>query len=231
MRVAARREHEERAAECGLQLLVWKGHSIAGDESEHRACLAVAPLAQLGLELFEDPAVGVDVHKGTIEVMRDVLEQLEAWLANGERAALATVVDTRRSAPRPLGSRLAVSESGLLHGSVSGGCVESDVALQAREVIAEGRPRLLPYGIADDDARSVGLPCGGEIDVFVSPAPAPGLVAQLRRAVETGERGLLTTVVLGERAGDMRIELGGGTTAERPALVRENGQSLFVEPR
>lgn len=99
--------------------------------------------------------------------MREVLQQLESWLAGGERAAVATVVDTRRSAPRPLGSRLAVSESGLLFGSVSGGCVESDVAVQAREVLAGGEPRLLPYGIADEDARSVGLPCGGEIDVWV----------------------------------------------------------------
>ena len=163
--------------------------------------------------------------------MRDVLEQLEDWLANGERAALATVVDTRRSAPRPLGSRLAVSESGLLFGSVSGGCVESDVALQAQEVIAGGEPRLLPYGIADEDARSVGLPCGGEIDVFVAPVADPKLITRLRRAVEAGERGRLTTVVAGERAGEMLLELDGGrTAADRPALVQEKGQTLFVEP-
>jgi xanthine dehydrogenase accessory factor len=163
--------------------------------------------------------------------MRDVLEQLEGWLANGERAALATVVDTRRSAPRPLGSRLAVSESGLLFGSVSGGCVESDVALQAQEVIADGEPRLLPYGIADEDARSVGLPCGGEIDVFVAPVADPELIARLRRAVEAGERGRLTTVVAGEGAGEMLLELDGGSAAaDRPALVQENGQTLFVEP-
>jgi xanthine dehydrogenase accessory factor len=162
--------------------------------------------------------------------MRDVLAQLEGWLAKGERAALATVVDTRRSAPRPLGSRLAVSESGLLHGSVSGGCVESDVALQAREVIAEGEPRLLPYGIADEDARAVGLPCGGEIDVFVAPVSDADLVARLRRAVEEGERGRLTTVVGGEGAGEMLLELDGSAVAERPALVQEDGRTLFVEP-
>jgi len=162
--------------------------------------------------------------------MRDVLEQLEGWLAKGERAALATVVETRRSAPRPLGSRLAISESGLLYGSVSGGCVEADVALQAREVIASGEPLLLPYGIADEDARSVGLPCGGEIDVFVAPAPDRDLIAQLRRAVEEGARGRLTTVVAGSGAGEMRIELDGGETAEHPALVREEGVTLFVEP-
>jgi xanthine dehydrogenase accessory factor len=162
--------------------------------------------------------------------MRDVLEQLESWLANGERAALATVVETRRSAPRPLGSRLAVSKSGLLFGSVSGGCVESDVALQAREVIAAGEPRLLPYGIADEDARSVGLPCGGEIDVFVAPVSDAELIGRLRQAVEAGERGRLTTVVAGDRAGEMQLELDGGADADRPGLVQENGQTLFVEP-
>jgi xanthine dehydrogenase accessory factor len=162
--------------------------------------------------------------------MREVLAQLEGWLANGERAALATVIDTRRSAPRPLGSRLAVSESGLLFGSVSGGCVESDVAVQARDVIAGGEPRVLPYGIADEDARSVGLPCGGEIDVFVAPVSDAELVTQLRRAVEEGARGQLTTVVHGVDAGEMLLELGAAGTADRPALVQENGRTLFVEP-
>ena len=162
--------------------------------------------------------------------MREVLAQLEGWLAKGERAALATVIDTRRSAPRPLGSRLAISESGALFGSVSGGCVESDVAVQAHEVIAEGRPRVLPYGIADEDARSVGLPCGGEIDVFVARVSDADLVARLRRAVEEGARGRLTTVVEGAGAGEMLLELDDATPTDRPALVRENGQTLFVEP-
>jgi xanthine dehydrogenase accessory factor len=162
--------------------------------------------------------------------MREVLVQLEDWLAKGERAALATVIDARRSAPRPLGSRLAVSESGLLFGSVSGGCVESDVAIQAREVIAGGEPRVLPYGIADEDARSVGLPCGGEIDVFVAPVSDRELVTRLRRALEEGVRGRLTTVVKGQGAGEMLLELDGAAAADRPALVQENGQTLFVEP-
>ena len=99
--------------------------------------------------------------------MRDLAETIERWRARGERVALATVVATRRSAPRPVASKLAVSERGELFGSVSGGCVESDVAVQAAEVIAEGSPRLLTYGIDDEQAWSVGLPCGGEIDVFV----------------------------------------------------------------
>jgi xanthine dehydrogenase accessory factor len=162
--------------------------------------------------------------------VREVLAQLEGWLAKGERAALATVIDTRRSAPRPLGSRLAVSESGQLFGSVSGGCVESDVAVQAREVIADGLPRILPYGIADEDARAVGLPCGGEIDVFVAPVSDTELVARLRRSVEEGARGRLTTIVEGEGAGAMTLELDGVAEADRPALVQEDGRRLFIEP-
>ena len=81
--------------------------------------------------------------------------------------AIATVVATRRSAPRPIGAKLAISETGELCGSVSGGCVESDVYENAREVLESGQPKLLSYGIADEEAWEVGLPCGGEIDVFV----------------------------------------------------------------
>jgi xanthine/CO dehydrogenase XdhC/CoxF family maturation factor len=99
--------------------------------------------------------------------VKEILEDIERWRAKGEKIAIATVVATRRSAPRPVGAKLAVSESGELAGSVSGGCVESDVYENAREVLATGQPKLLSYGIADEEAWSVGLPCGGEIDVFV----------------------------------------------------------------
>jgi xanthine dehydrogenase accessory factor len=99
--------------------------------------------------------------------MKDVIADIERWRARGERVAIATVVATRRSAPRPVGSKLAVSERGELAGSVSGGCVESDVAERAKEVIAGGPPAFLTYGIADEQAFEVGLPCGGEIDVFL----------------------------------------------------------------
>ena len=103
---------------------------------------------------------------------------------------MARVVATRRSAPRPVGSKLIVSEGGELAGSVSGGCVESEVVEAAREVLAGGEPRLLTFGISDDLALSVGLPCGGEIDVWISEPDAEllghlGAVAkEERRAVD-----------------------------------------------
>ena len=99
--------------------------------------------------------------------MREILGDVERWQGRGERFALATVVATRRSAPRPVGSKLGVSERGEMAGSVSGGCVENEVYEHAREVLAGGPPRLVTFGISDELALTVGLPCGGEIDVFV----------------------------------------------------------------
>lgn len=99
--------------------------------------------------------------------MKEILPEIERWQRAGEKVVVATVVATRRSAPRPVGTSLAVSESGEMCGSVSGGCVESDVYENAREVLESGESRLLHYGITDDEAWAVGLPCGGEIDVFL----------------------------------------------------------------
>ena len=99
--------------------------------------------------------------------MKEILPEVETWREAGEKVVVATVVATRRSAPRPVGTSLAVSESGKMCGSVSGGCVESDVFDNAMEVMRTGEPKLLHYGITDDQAWEVGLPCGGEIDVFV----------------------------------------------------------------
>ena len=99
--------------------------------------------------------------------MKEILSDIERWQEAGEKVVVATVVATRRSAPRPVGASLAVSESGQMCGSVSGGCVESDVYENARDVLETGEPKLLTYGIADEEAWAVGLPCGGEIDVFL----------------------------------------------------------------
>ena len=100
---------------------------------------------------------------------------------------MARVVATRRSAPRPIGSKLIVSDSGELAGSVSGGCVESEVVEAAREVLGGSGPQLLTYGISDDLALSVGLPCGGEIDVWVD-EPDPDLLRRLAVVVREERR-------------------------------------------
>jgi len=99
--------------------------------------------------------------------MKDVLGDVDAWVARGDRIALATVIDVKRSAPRPPGAKMAVNDRGEVSGAVSGGCVEGAVVKIAEDVLAGGEPRLLRFGIADDEAWEVGLPCGGEIDVFV----------------------------------------------------------------
>jgi xanthine dehydrogenase accessory factor len=99
--------------------------------------------------------------------MRDVADQVQEWLDRGDRVAVATVVATRRSAPRPPGAKMAVNDRGEVFGAVSGGCVEGAVVTVAEQVLAGGEPQLESYGIADDEAWDVGLPCGGEIDVWI----------------------------------------------------------------
>lgn len=99
--------------------------------------------------------------------MDDVLAKAEEWRAAGEQVALATVIAARRSAPRPLGSKLAVTADGRMYGSVSGGCVEADVVTEALDVIASGAPKTLEFGVADETAWRAGLSCGGRIKVYV----------------------------------------------------------------
>lgn len=99
----------------------------------------------------------------------DPLCAAQRWLADGQRAAIATVIKTWGSAPRPTGSQLAVCEDGAFVGSVSGGCVEGAVIGEALEAIGDGRVRKLEFGVSDEQAWSVGLACGGSIEVFVEP--------------------------------------------------------------
>ncbi|MGA0532081.1 XdhC family protein [Hansschlegelia sp. KR7-227] len=99
----------------------------------------------------------------------DPLAVAEAWAREGRALALATVVETWGSAPRPAGSCLVIDADGRFEGSVSGGCVEGAVVAEAAEVIASGAPRLLEFGVADETAWRVGLSCGGRIKVFVEP--------------------------------------------------------------
>jgi xanthine/CO dehydrogenase XdhC/CoxF family maturation factor len=102
----------------------------------------------------------------------DILATAEAWAKAGRGVALATVIETWGSAPRPVGSHLVIDGEGNFLGSVSGGCVEGVVVAEAGDVITEGKPRTLEFGVADETAWQVGLSCGGRIKVYVEPVRA-----------------------------------------------------------
>lgn len=97
----------------------------------------------------------------------DPLNQAQAWRKSGKGVALATVVTTWGSAPRPVGSQLAVDQDGNFVGSVSGGCIEGAVVTEGMDAIQDGKPRLLDFGVSDAQAWEVGLACGGKIQIFV----------------------------------------------------------------
>lgn len=101
--------------------------------------------------------------------MRDILSTVEKWQAKGEDIAVATVVKAMGSSPRQLGSKMAVTRSGDMVGSVSGGCVEGAVFEEAQSVLKTRQPKLVRYGVTDDLAWEVGLACGGTIEVFIEP--------------------------------------------------------------
>jgi xanthine dehydrogenase accessory factor len=167
--------------------------------------------------------------------VREVLPTLERWAAGGLRIAVATVVATERSAPREPGAALAVSERGEVAGSVTGGCVEPAVYEEAIAVLAGEPPRLRAYGIADEEAFEVGLPCGGAVQIFVEPFD-PELLAPLRAALDAERPVAVVTTVRGEAPGRMRLPAAaeaGGPVAEALAqgasrLVEVEGELLFV---
>jgi len=101
--------------------------------------------------------------------MSEWLSEIDAWRDEGKQVAVATVISVEGSAPRPIGARLAVTAAGEMAGSVSGGCVENAVVLEAQDVLKTGVPRVVRYGISDEMAWNVGLACGGTIEVFVEP--------------------------------------------------------------
>ncbi|HEV2283113.1 MAG TPA: XdhC family protein [bacterium] len=134
--------------------------------------------------------------------MKDVLDRVERWLAEGRRVGLATVIGTERSAPRDPGAVLAVTEDLEVAGSVSGGCVEAAVIEETAEAIRTGRPRRVTYGISDEDAIAVGLSCGGIVHIFVERVPETGeLFAAFARAVRENLPVALATAVTGPHAG------------------------------
>jgi len=161
--------------------------------------------------------------------VNDVLPDLNAWTARGDRVALATVVAVKKSAPRPPGAKMAVNQDGEIIGAVSGGCVEGSVIEVADEVLRSGVPRLLHYGIADEQAWDVGLPCGGEIDVWVQ-AHEPGRFTEI---ADAGGRAAEVTLMEGEDAGRKLLYEEDGTvhgslgSPELDAAARAAAQELL----
>ncbi|HET7420703.1 MAG TPA: XdhC/CoxI family protein [Candidatus Dormibacteraeota bacterium] len=152
--------------------------------------------------------------------MREVLDELNSWTREGEEVALATVVETWGSSPRPLGSKMLVTRSGKMAGSVSNGCIEGAVFEEAQKVLKSGTPKIAAFGVADDVAFEVGLACGGHIEVFIQPLGRvhKQLVDMLNR---NRPATLRTNLVTGE------AELVEGTRGSE--LARREGD-VFIEP-
>lgn len=172
--------------------------------------------------------------------MKEVLEQVEQWLSQGQRVALATLVRIQKSAPRQPGAVMAVSERGEVAGSVSGGCVESALFDEALDVITTGRARGVTYGISDDQAFEVGLTCGGTIEVFAERLDwYPAFGARVAAALRAMEPIAVITVTAGPAAGSklaVKPESAHGTTgndgldealiAEARAMLRQGQTGL-----
>lgn len=137
--------------------------------------------------------------------MRDIVDGLIAWRARGERFALATVVRTWSSAPRPPGATMAVSASGEVLGSISGGCVEGETYERARDAIESGRAELARFGVSDEHAFATGLTCGGVIEVFIEPIGEEKLPAfdKALDAIKSHRPAVVATLTAGPAAGQL----------------------------
>ena len=168
--------------------------------------------------------------------MKEIVNEVQQWFARSHKVAMATVVATEGSAPRKPGAVMAVNDAGEVAGCVSGGCVESAVVDEAIAVISEGTPRRLSYGVADDLGLSVGLTCGGTIDIFVDRLQ-PGLIFDsLVTAINQQRPIAICTVVSGQNVGakmaiednsNGAIDLTGDRVLDR--LVSEDATALLAK--
>ena len=185
--------------------------------------------------------------------MRDILPDVESWLAQGKSVAIATVIQTWGSSPRQQGATMAITPEGGISGSVSGGCVEGAVFEAAVEALKTNRPRLLHFGVADETAWDVGLACGGSIDIFVNPLDA-GFFQTLRSVLDDEIPAALVTVIGGsdEKVGREILIHGNGEViaasvdgqavevvelsmhsladGKTQRILLEDGIELFIEP-
>jgi xanthine dehydrogenase accessory factor len=185
--------------------------------------------------------------------MTSVLETIQAWVRRGDAVALAAVVATKKSAPQPVGTKMAINDRGDVVGAVSGGCVEGAVVAIAETMLAGGEGQLLHYGIADEDAWDVGLPCGGEISIWVEPYAGASLQSRFSELALGGARAALVTALDGSAAapgaklliladgdpegtlGDAALDAAAAALAhdalwsERSELHERGGATLFVD--
>lgn len=155
------------------------------------------------------------------KAVREVLSELKEWAGDKEQVALATVVETWGSSPRPLGSKMVVTRSGMMAGSVSNGCIEGAVFEEAQKVLKADEPKLAAFGVADDVAFAVGLACGGHIEVFIQPLAAVHL-RLIELLTENRPATLRTNLVTGEAT------LSEGTPSGSELARREG--DWFIEP-
>jgi len=149
--------------------------------------------------------------------MSDVLDTVARWRGRGDRVALATVVETKRSAPQPVGTKMAVNDRGEVAGAVSGGCVEGAVVEVAETILAGAPPQLLRYGIADAEAWDVGLPCGGEIAVWAESHDASPQQARFDELARGGARVALVTVLAAAPAAPPAVAYGDAPAPAAPS--------------
>ncbi|HEY6762632.1 MAG TPA: XdhC family protein [Baekduia sp.] len=155
--------------------------------------------------------------------MRELLAELDTWTVPGHRVAIATVIATGGSAPRPIGAKMAVDDQGRIAGAVSGGCVEGAVVELAERVLTDDEPRTGAYGISDAEAWAIGLPCGGQIEVDVALwAPTPGSPqARFATLAAAGQRAALVTALDGPREQTLVIPGAGAPREQTLGAPRE----------
>jgi xanthine dehydrogenase accessory factor len=159
-------------------------------------------------------------------MMLDILDTVDQWIAQNRPVALATVVETWGSAPRGVGSKMAVTGNMAMVGSVSGGCVETAVIEQALEILEEDTPRLLHFGVSDDTAWEVGLTCGGRISVFVEPLDT-GWWQAVAAEVRANRPAATVTIMEGANAGQKALfDSSSQVLYTSPALASENITAL-----
>ncbi|MDE3228983.1 MAG: XdhC family protein, partial [Chloroflexota bacterium] len=167
-------------------------------------------------------------------MMRETLDDVARWLAEGKRVALATVVSLVGSAPRGVGATLVVSDAGEIAGSVSNGCVEPDVVEQARKVMRSGKPRLLTYGVSEEqNLQHIGLSCGGEIRVFVERMERTPSLDALEGAERAGKPAVRALVIAGPDAATVgqSLTLVDGGEAQGALLASAQGTDVAARAR